>query len=298
MVLCGFCKVQGHRISACAAPGADEARNKRQSEQGARSAEVATEERRKYQITLDSMDLPSPKPSLGRIRSDWAQVCSTPDGVISTLFPKSVMVQILLHMNRNLDCKNSEAEVRSTFPSTRKRRKCLGPASAQKGTVLSHSEESIIAPSYVEVRSSTRLNFPTRKRHWEPIKLEPFSLSEFHFFLAILLYIAKHNISSIRSLWSTNVKKPIHPFARNLMSLTRFEIMYSCFNLKDLEMEEIEGQLVTRMQEIWVPSTFCCCDESLVPYKGRKTNPHHVFIMRKPHPHGVKVFCHLFMFIL
>lgn len=37
-----------------------------------------------------------------------------------------------------------------------------------------------------------------------------------------------------------------------------------------------------------MPATAAVVDESLVAHKGRK-NPHHVFIMRKPHPHGLKV---------
>ena len=281
--------MEGHTISSCSAPGVEEEKIQRATIQNARVHDIAREERRKYAITTEALNLPSPQPTLGKVHSDWAIPCSTPGGIIKTLFPEHIMNQILLHMNCNLNIKNSEAEIRSVFPSTRKRRKCSGPAEGKKGMVLSHTGEPIIAPSYVEVRSSSRLNSSVRKRHFEPIKLEPFSLLEFHCFIAILFYAAENNITSIRSLWSTDLKKPVHPFVRNLMSLTRFEIMYSCFKCKDLEMEELEEQFIKRIQEIWIPSTFCCCDESLVPYKGRKTNPHHVFIMRKPHPHGVKV---------
>ncbi len=42
------------------------------------------------------------------------------------------------------------------------------------------------------------------------------------------------------------------------------------------------------MERLWIPATAAVVDESLVAHKGRK-NPHHVFIMRKPHPHGLKV---------
>ena len=41
------------------------------------------------------------------------------------------------------------------------------------------------------------------------------------------------------------------------------------------------------MGAIWIPANIGVVDETLVPHKGRK-NPHHVFIMRKPHPHGIK----------
>lgn len=41
------------------------------------------------------------------------------------------------------------------------------------------------------------------------------------------------------------------------------------------------------MREMWEPASVVVVDETLVPHKGRK-NPHHVFIVRKPHPHGLK----------
>ena len=37
-----------------------------------------------------------------------------------------------------------------------------------------------------------------------------------------------------------------------------------------------------------MPATAAVVDESLVAHKGRK-NPQHVFIMRKPHPHGLEI---------
>ena len=48
------------------------------------------------------------------------------------------------------------------------------------------------------------------------------------------------------------------------------------------------GSFVAKiMGAIWIPANTGVVDETLVPHKGRK-NPHHVFIMRNPHPHGIK----------
>jgi hypothetical protein len=143
-------------------------------------------------------------------------------------------------------------------------------------------------PQYQEVRASPR-NHPKQKCHHEPLSLQPFSERELSFFFAILLYAAEKKATSIRKLWSSDPDDGIHPFVTRLISLTRFELMYSCFQFNDAVMERMESILQKQMQDIWIPSNYVCCDESLVPFKGRKSNPHHVFIMRKPHPHGVKV---------
>jgi len=41
------------------------------------------------------------------------------------------------------------------------------------------------------------------------------------------------------------------------------------------------------MMSCWTPANITVVDETLVPFKGRN-NPHHVFIMRKSNPHGLK----------
>lgn len=52
-------------------------------------------------------------------------------------------------------------------------------------------------------------------------------------------------------------------------------------------MTSLEKDINGYMQEVWKAANIAVVDETLVPHKGRK-NPHHVFIMRKPHPHGLK----------
>lgn len=174
------------------------------------------------------------------------------------------------------------------------RKKVLGPASQKKGIPLSSNGDPIQAAHYEEVRYSSRLH-PKRKYHHEPLRLEKFSSQELKYFFAILLYAADKKVSSIRKLWNSDFDHGIHPFVTRLMSLGRFELMFSCFCFEDKLMAEIEELLRRKSQEIWIPSNFACCDESLVPYKGRKNNPHHVYIMRKPHPHGVKVSSNVFL---
>lgn len=128
-----------------------------------------------------------------------------------------------------------------------------------------------------------------RKQHLEPHRLQPFSIDEFYHFLAILLYAADENCRDFRKLWNMDRRKGgLHPEVRDLMSRNRFLLMHSCFIFTDEEMMGFEKVIQMTLDQIWVPASYAVCDESLVPHKGRR-NPHHVFIMRKPHPHGVKV---------
>lgn len=52
-------------------------------------------------------------------------------------------------------------------------------------------------------------------------------------------------------------------------------------------MIDLEKDINEKMKQCWEPANIAVVDETLVPHKGRK-NPHHVFIVRKPHPHGLK----------
>lgn len=135
-------------------------------------------------------------------------------------------------------------------------------------------------------RSSPRLAPPKRKL--PPWKLEPFSQQELHSFLAILFYAAQVNCRKLRDLWSVQRKRPSHTFVRSHMGRDRFLLMYGCYKFTEQQVMEFEGMVNPLIQSIWIPSTYVVIDESLIPFKGRK-NPHHVFIMRKPHPHGTKV---------
>jgi hypothetical protein len=163
---------------------------------------------------------------------------------------------------------------------------------------LSHKGEPLDTFIYQEVSASPRINQSKQKKHEEPLRLEPFSVVELKRFFAILLYSAEEKINRVGKLWNRNPKYPCHLRVASLMSQNRFQLMYSCFIFDDPSMKRFENIIGKKVREIWIPANFSCCDESLVPYKGRKSNPHHVFIMRKPHPHGVKVCFFLSLFSL
>ena len=52
-------------------------------------------------------------------------------------------------------------------------------------------------------------------------------------------------------------------------------------------MLELELEINENMVRIWIPANVGVVDESMAPTKIRN-NPHHVYIMRKPHPNGIK----------
>ena len=53
-------------------------------------------------------------------------------------------------------------------------------------------------------------------------------------------------------------------------------------------MIDLEEEINSKMTRIWIPANVGVVDETLVGYKGHTNNPHHVFIARKPNPHGLK----------
>lgn len=63
-----------------------------------------------------------------------------------------------------------------------------------------------------------------------------------------------------------------------------FEI-YRCL---DFDLSFISSHLKANCQRVWIPDSVIVVDESMVPTKSRK-NPHHVYIARKPHPYGNKI---------
>ena len=52
-------------------------------------------------------------------------------------------------------------------------------------------------------------------------------------------------------------------------------------------MIKLELDINANMRRCWDPAKIAVVDGSLVPHKGRK-NLHYVFIIQKPHPHGLK----------
>jgi len=119
VVFCGFCRGEGNNISSCSSSGANAERERCALSNSSKVADRIVEEKSQYSISLDALDLPIPKPTLGHLKTEWADKCSSPHGVIDT----NVLEQMLLHMNQNLDQKNAAAEAQSCFPSQKRRQK-------------------------------------------------------------------------------------------------------------------------------------------------------------------------------
>lgn len=120
MVHCGFCGENGHSIRNCSKSGASEVQQQRADRLASKRNESIMEQKGMYSVTSNPLDSASPKPTMGGVKSDWAKKCSTPDDVVHSLLPMELMQQMLLHINRNLNEKNSIAEFRSNFPSKKK----------------------------------------------------------------------------------------------------------------------------------------------------------------------------------
>ena len=78
------------------------------------------------------------------------------------------------------------------------------------------------------------------------------------------------------------------PFLVDSCSRERFCLIYTCFAFQDVKMNHLETILDEHLLKVWYPANGVCVDETLVSFKGRG-NPRHVFIMRKPHYHGTKL---------
>ena len=107
-------------------------------------------------------------------------------------------------------------------------------------------------------------------------------------FLGIIIYSSEYPIADLKHYWNKKRSdEPQHSLVQLSMSYARFALIYQCFRFSEDEMIALEFEINDQMKKIWVPSNVAIVDESLCPHKGR-SNPHHVFIMRKPHPHGIK----------
>jgi Transposase IS4 len=93
--------------------------------------------------------------------------------------------------------------------------------------------------------------------------------------------------AQLKNFWRKKAYKVKHPLVRALFGRDLFMLMYRCFRFAEPQLGEIEGFLQEQMKHIWVPATAAVVDESMIATKSR-SNPHHIFIMRKPHPHGIK----------
>lgn len=134
-------------------------------------------------------------------------------------------------------------------------------------------------------RSTARKKREDAKR---PIWHSPISMDELKKFLGIITYSGEYNVKRLKLFWnSSKPDEPQHGLIQLAMSYDRFASIYHAFRFSDEEMLNLEKEINENIRRIWVPSNIAVVDESICPFKGRN-NPHHVFIMRKPHPHGMK----------
>jgi hypothetical protein len=111
-----------------------------------------------------------------------------------------------------------------------------------------------------------------------------FSLDQIKKFFAIMIVIQLAPQPSYECYWMLN-----HPFygsnwIRSKMSKALFlEILHSL----SWELDSLFEFVNNLVASIWVPSSDISVDEMMIPFKG--SCPHHVFVARKPHPHGMKV---------
>ena len=101
---CGFCKVQGHTIRSCRAPGIEEELSRRANDPKIIAAKASVLKKKaehlqvvQQQLHLSSEPVPLHKPTIipGRVKQEIGGNCTTIEGVIETVLPSSYLSQIL-----------------------------------------------------------------------------------------------------------------------------------------------------------------------------------------------------------
>jgi Transposase IS4 len=79
----------------------------------------------------------------------------------------------------------------------------------------------------------------------------------------------------------------VHPWATNLTTRRRFEVIHAAFHcLREEHVLRFQRELNDRVLQVWVPAMSLAFDESMNDWRG--FSPHHVFVRGKPHPNGMK----------
>jgi len=115
---------------------------------------------------------------------------------------------------------------------------------------------------------------------------KPWVEDDFLRFLSVVLCMSSTQMNSFQDYFKAphpNTPNGSH-FVRARMCEYTFCEMFRCFSV---DIDKVIDMVNQNNVKIWSPSTYMTMDESMAPTKSRK-NPHHVFIKRKPHPHGVK----------
>jgi len=124
------------------------------------------------------------------------------------------------------------------------------------------------------------------------LNLPSFSIEELQKLLALFLAMGLNHQPKVKHYWKhPDTSSPLgSSFFSVRMPHYKFAEFVQCL---DFNLDWILNQLQTNAQSIWNPYQKVVVDESMVPCQHQK-NPHHVFIVRKPHPHGVKIWTHFF----
>lgn len=258
----------------------------------------------KYNIQQEPRALHTPTEQAGYVADDYQEACCSIQGAIDTLFPEPVLNVILGAINGNIERAAVQGVVdehERHFDHSVKRRKVSQVAEVQaspppkKGQPNPSPKLSSPQQQHVKVvcesRSSGRVAFAgKRSRSGDPIRWTAVDRAEFYRYFAIVLYSTHNSVLEWKDYWATGavLDSPEHPWVRSVMSRERFMLINANFRFTDQQLLDLERELQTVLNRVWVPASIAVVDESLVPCKSRR-NPHHVYIARKPNPHGCKV---------
>lgn len=258
-------------------------------------------------ITDEPKTLPAPAIAPGNVAKCVARNCDTVRGAVETVLCTDAVgnngdyvgrVLNIMNENRVQHAMNTaEAELdREDHPSKRVKVDD-GELPQKKGHPGFKHSKSTPRAKRAETRRRGRSARAKRNRSEGGIFWATFERWEFYCFLAILLYAGQHKSPTWHSYWDTGSQpdSPIHRFPSSVMARDRFFEMLACFTFTDAQLKELEPILEQHLRAIWEPANAAVVDESVVAHKGR-ANPHHVFIMRKPKPHGIKVRTCVFSF--
>ena len=113
-------------------------------------------------------------------------------------------------------------------------------------------------------------------------------MQELDIFLGLLLAMGVAPQNTLKAYWQRPSADQVtgSAFFYPRMTFDRFIEIYRCL---DFQLNALTKLIRSKIQEMWVPSYNLCLDETMVPHQG-KHNPHHVYIERKPNPHGMKYY--------
>lgn len=286
-MVCGFCKTAGHTIRTCNANGAENMRNSNALAAEVRRRGRDAEEWAKYSIRRNMAPLPSPRIFPGNVNVIYHEDCQSVEGAVATAMPPGYFEYLVSCVNLRISKRNTCAEIRAFDGRLRRTTsyRVDRPLIQKKGrpNIVCRRRSQETSKKTV-IRSGRK----RRRRFLEARIMNGVSVEELKKFFSILLYASTQRVVNYSYFWRTAKDAGVHTFPRRLMSRERFSLLYTCFVFEDEEMRHLEDLLRDHLMKVWNSSNAICVDESIVPFKGRG-NPHHVFIMRKPHPHGTKL---------